>query len=147
MQKNSGRLAVLLSALPLLVAASFWHGNAQADNADAALSFSKVVDAYKANPKDAAAKYTQKRLAFSGRVMRMGSEADGTYFGAVADDGERFDTHFDVADQKALLPKFKDQKMAAYQPSTSMVFECLNEGFVATALIPSLKLTHCRLVK
>lgn len=147
MQKNTGRLAAFLPALPLLVAASLWHGNAQADNAAPVLSYGKIVEAYKADPKEATARYTQKRLAFSGRVMRMGGGADTTYFGAVADDGAQFDTQFEVGDQEALKPKFKDQKMTPFQASSSMVFDCLNEGFVASAVLPSPKLTHCRLVK
>ena len=147
MQKNTGRLAAFLPALPLIVAASLWHGNAQADNAAPVLSYGKLVEAYKANPKEAAAKYTQKRLAFSGRVMRMGSSADTTYFGAVADDGAQFDTQFEVSDQEALKPKFKDHKLTPFQPSSSIVFDCLNEGFLATAMVPSPKLTQCRLVK
>jgi hypothetical protein len=147
MQKNAGRLAAFLPALSLLAAAALWHGTAQADNAAPVLGYNDIVAAYKVNPQQATARYTQKRLAFSGRVMRMGSEAGGTYFGAVADDGSQFDTSFEVSDQEALKPKFKDQKMTPFQFSSNLVFECLNEGFLATALVPSPKLTHCRLVK
>lgn len=147
MQAIAGRLAAFLPALSMLAAAALWHGSAQADDAAPVQSYNDIVNAYKANPQHAGTKYTQKRLAFSGRVMRMGSEAGGTYFGAVTDDGAQFDTHFEVGDQEALKPKFKDQKMAPFQLSSNLVFECLNEGFLATALVPSPKLTHCRLVK
>lgn len=148
MRTISCRLA-FLSALSVLAAASFWHGKAQADEPEAApvVAYSQIVAAYKANPQEAAAKYTKKRLAFSGKVMRMGGDASTTYFGAVADDGSSFDTSFDVGDQDALKPKFKDGKLTAFQLSSSFVFECLNEGFLASALVPSPKLVNCRAVK
>jgi hypothetical protein len=146
-QKKAGSLAAFLPAFPLLVAAAFWHAGAQADEAAPVQSYNAVVAAYKADPQQAASKYTQKRLAFSGRVMRMGSDAGTTYFGAVTDDGAQFDTHFAVSDQEALKPKFTGQKMTPFQLSSSLVFECLNEGFQASALVPSPKLVQCRLVK
>ncbi|MFM9928020.1 hypothetical protein VLK31_33970 [Variovorax sp. H27-G14] len=147
MQKITGRLAAFIPAVALLAAAAFWHGKTRADDAAPVQSYNDIVAAYKTNPQQAATKYTQKRLAFSGRVMRMGSDAGGTYFGAVTDDGAQFDTHFEVNDQEALKRKFKDQKMTPFQFSSNIVFDCLNEGFLATALVPSPKFTHCRLVK
>lgn len=149
MQIISRRPALFSFTLSLLATASFWHGTAGASEPQAApvVTYSQIVAAYKANPQDAAAKYTKKRLAFSGKVMRMGGDAGTTYFGAVADDGSSFDTSFDVADQDALKPKFKDGKLTAFQMSNSFVFECLNEGFLANAMVPSPKLVNCRAVK
>ena len=147
MQKNTIKRTVVFPAISMFVAASIWHGTVQAAESVTVLSYNKVVEAYQAHPKDAAEKYTKKRLAFRGKLMRMGSDPDGKYFGAMTDDGARFDTFFEVSDQAALKSKFKDQKIVAFQPSDSLVFECLNEGFLDKALVPSPRLTNCRLME
>jgi hypothetical protein len=146
-QKNTGKLAAFLPAFPLLMAAALLQSPAHADEPAPVRSYTEIVAAYKANPQQAASKYTQKRLAFSGRVMRMGGDPGTTYFGAATDDGAQVDTRFEVSEQEALKPKFKDQKMTPFQFSSNLVFECLNEGFQASALVPSPTLVQCRLVK
>ena len=68
--------------------------------------YGAVIEAYTQDMAAAKTKYDGKRLVFVGAVIRMGSDPGGTYFGALTKDGEQFDTHFDVADQDALKPKF-----------------------------------------
>jgi len=68
--------------------------------------YGAVIEAYTRDMAAAKTKYDGKRLVFVGAVIRMGSDPGGTYFGALTTDGEQFDTHFDVADQAALKPKF-----------------------------------------
>ena len=107
------------------------------------ISYSQVLAEYRKDAKAAAAKYDKKRLVFKGQLISMGSDPGNTYFGAATEDGARFDTHFDVADQTSIAGKFLGGKIVAFKASSSLVFECLNEGLVGEAF-SGLKLTHCR---
>ncbi|RQS61210.1 hypothetical protein DID96_33550 [Burkholderia sp. Bp8963] len=117
---------------------------APADEPAIAARYGAVIDAYTTNMSEAKAKYDGKRLAFEGAVIRMGSDPDGTYFGALTNDGAQFDTHFDVADQAALKSKFKGQEIKPFEASAFFRFSCLNEGYIDAPVLPGLKLTHCR---
>jgi hypothetical protein len=110
------------------------------------LSYSEIAAEYAANPQAASKKYDGRRLAFSAQLMRMGSEPGGTYFGAIAEDGAMFDTAFEVADQEALKAKFEGNEIKPFQKSSTVVFECTNEGNVGT-VVQGLKLGQCRVTK
>jgi hypothetical protein len=105
--------------------------------------YTQVITEYTQDAKAAASKYDKKRLAFKGQLIYMGSEPGGTYFGAITEDGARFDTRFEVADQTSIAEKFPEGKIGDYASSSSLVFECLNEGIVGE-VFPGLRLTHCR---
>ncbi|MGS0897055.1 hypothetical protein ACVBGC_31650 [Burkholderia stagnalis] len=107
--------------------------------------YSAVIEAYTQDMTAAKAKYDGKRLAFVGAVIRMGSDPGGTYFGALTTDGGQFDTHFDVADQDALKPKFPGGEIKPFTASANFRFSCVNEGYVDAPVLPGLKLAHCRL--
>ncbi|AOI60805.1 hypothetical protein [Burkholderia diffusa] len=107
--------------------------------------YGTVIEAYTQNMAAAKTKYDGKRLAFVGAVIRMGSDPDGTYFGALTTDGEQFDTHFDAADQAALNPKFPGGEIKPFTASANFRFSCLNEGYIDAPVLPGLKLSHCRL--
>ena len=107
------------------------------------LSYNEIAAEYAANPEAAGKKYDGRRLAFSGQLMRMGSEPGGTYFGAIAEDGAMFDTAFEVSEQETLKAKFEGNEIQPFQKSSTLVFECLNEGQVGT-VAQGLKLTKCR---
>jgi 4-hydroxyphenylpyruvate dioxygenase-like putative hemolysin len=135
---------IVLCAMALVFASLTHPAHAHAAEAEAiAVKYDEVVAAYAADAAAAAAKYEDKRLVFTGVVMRMGSESGGTYFGAVAEDGSRFDTHFQVEHQEALKAKFEGGQVVPFVPSVSLVFECVNEGLVGSA-VPGLKLGRCR---
>jgi hypothetical protein len=143
-----------MSKSPLIVAALClsllpFAAQHQAVAKDAALkvNYSDVVAAYAANAAAARKKYDRKRLAFTGVVLRMGSEPGGTYFGAMTEDGAKFDTDWDVAAQNALAPKFQGGRIVPFQPSPTLTFACLNEGYIAGAIIPAVKLTNCQVSK
>jgi hypothetical protein len=110
------------------------------------VSYNRIIAEYSKDAKAAAAKYDKKRLVFKGQLISMGSEPESTYFGAVAEDGALFDTSFEVADQASLAEKFPGGQIEAFATSSSLVFECLNEGLVG-AISPGLKLTHCRVLR
>ncbi|KVM99538.1 hypothetical protein [Burkholderia diffusa] len=107
--------------------------------------YGTVIEAYTQNMAAAKTKYDGKRLAFVGAVIRMGSDPGGTYFGALTTDGEQFDTHFDVADQAALKPKFPGGEVKPFTASANFRFSCVNEGYIDAPVLPGLKLSHCRL--
>ena len=107
--------------------------------------YGTVIEAYTQDMAAAKTKYDGKRLAFVGAVIRMGSDPGGTYFGALTADGEQFDTHFDVADQEALKPKFPGGEIKPFVTSAAFRFSCVNEGYVDAPVLPGLKLSHCRL--
>ncbi|MCA8002670.1 hypothetical protein [Burkholderia metallica] len=107
--------------------------------------YGAVIEAYTQDMAAAKTKYDGKRLAFVGAVIRMGSDPGGTYFGALTADGEQFDTHFDVADQTALKPKFPGGEIKPFVTSAGFRFSCVNEGYVDAPVLPGLKLSHCRL--
>ncbi|WP_057918354.1 hypothetical protein [Lysobacter antibioticus] len=107
------------------------------------LSYNEIAAEYAANPEAAGKKYDGRRLAFSGQLMRMGSEPGGTYFGAIAEDGAMFDTAFEVSEQEALKAKFEGNEIQPFQKSSTLVFECMNEGQVGT-VVQGLKLSKCR---
>ncbi|PFH28773.1 MULTISPECIES: hypothetical protein [Burkholderia] len=107
--------------------------------------YGTVIEAYTQDMSTAKTKYDGKRLAFVGAVIRMGSDPGGTYFGALTTDGEQFDTHFDVADQDALKPKFPGGEIKPFTASANFRFSCVNEGYIDAPVLPGLKLAHCRL--
>jgi len=107
--------------------------------------YGAVIEAYTRDMAAAKTKYDGKRLVFVGAVIRMGSDPGGTYFGALTTDGEQFDTHFDVADQAALKPKFPGGEIKPFTASANFRFSCLNEGYIDAPVLPGLKLAHCRL--
>jgi hypothetical protein len=106
--------------------------------------YGTVIEAYTQDMAAAKTKYDGKRLAFVGAVIRMGSDPGGTYFGALTTDGEQFDTHFDVADQAALKPKFPGGEIKPFTASANFRFSCENEGYIDAPVLPGLKLSHCR---
>ncbi|AOI76639.1 hypothetical protein [Burkholderia sp. NRF60-BP8] len=118
-----------------------------ASNAEPAIDvhYGAVIEAYTQDMAAAKTKYDGKRLTFVGAVIRMGSDPDGTYFGALTADGEQFDTHFDVADQGALKPKFPGGEIKPFVTSAAFRFSCVNEGYIDAPVLPGLKLSHCRL--
>ncbi|WP_175712110.1 hypothetical protein [Burkholderia ambifaria] len=107
--------------------------------------YGAVIEAYTRDMAAAKTKYDGKRLVFVGAVIRMGSDPGGTYFGALTTDGEQFDTHFDVADQAALKPKFPGGEIKPFTASANFRFSCVNEGYIDAPVLPGLKLAHCRL--
>ena len=107
--------------------------------------YGAVIEAYTRDMAAAKTKYDGKRLVFVGAVIRMGSDPGGTYFGALTADGEQFDTHFDVADQDALKPKFPGGEIKPFTASANFRFSCVNEGYIDAPVLPGLKLAHCRL--
>ncbi|WP_174913377.1 hypothetical protein [Burkholderia diffusa] len=107
--------------------------------------YGTVIEAYTQDMAAAKTKYDGKRLAFVGAVIRMGSDPGGTYFGALTTGGELFDTHFDVADQAALKPKFPGGEIKPFTASANFRFSCENEGYIDAPVLPGLKLSHCRL--
>jgi hypothetical protein len=107
--------------------------------------YGAVIEAYTRDMAAAKTKYDGKRLVFVGAVIRMGSDPGGTYFGALTTDGEQFDTHFDVADQAALKPKFPGGEIQPFAASANFRFSCVNEGYIDAPVLPGLKLAHCRL--
>ncbi|RQZ57916.1 hypothetical protein [Burkholderia sp. Bp9004] len=107
--------------------------------------YGTVIEAYTQDMAAAKTKYDGKRLAFVGAVIRMGSDPGGTYFGALTTDGEQFDTHFDVADQAALKPKFPGGEIKPFTASANFRFSCENEGYIDAPVLPGLNLSHCRL--
>lgn len=109
------------------------------------VTFFQVVSAYMKDEKAAKETYDHKRLAMKGFLIRMGSEPTTTFFGAIQDDGQKFDTKFNVEDQAALKSKFPGGKMDGFKPSKALVFECLNEGYVPEAM--TIKLTNCKMVE
>lgn len=109
------------------------------------VTYFQVVSAYMKDAKAAAEKYDHQRLAMKGYLIRMGSEPNTTFFGAIQDDGQKFDTTFNVEDQAALKTKFPGGNMGSFKPSKALVFECLNEGYVPEAM--TIKLTNCKMVE
>jgi hypothetical protein len=107
--------------------------------------YGAVIEAYTQDMAAAKTKYDGKRLVFVGAVIRMGSDPGGTYFGALTADGEQFDTHFYVADQDALKPKFPGGEIKPFVTSAAFRFSCVNEGYIDAPVLPGLKLSHCRL--
>ncbi|HEB3532700.1 TPA: hypothetical protein RZC51_004246 [Burkholderia cenocepacia] len=118
-----------------------------ASNAEPAIDahYGAVIEAYTQDMAAAKTKYDGKRLTFVGAVIRMGGDPGGTYFGALTADGEQFDTHFDVADQDALKPKFPGGEIKPFVTSAAFRFSCVNEGYIDAPVLPGLKLSHCRL--
>ncbi|KUZ17456.1 hypothetical protein WL88_12310 [Burkholderia diffusa] len=146
MKKISAPLmTVALAAFAML--AGVCQNACAAPDADSAIDahYGTVIEAYTQNMAAAKTKYDGKRLAFVGAVIRMGSDPDGTYFGALTTDGEQFDTHFDVADQGALKPKFPGGEVKPFTASANFRFSCVNEGYIDAPVLPGLKLSHCRL--
>ncbi|KVR35735.1 hypothetical protein WK13_17550 [Burkholderia ubonensis] len=138
------------AALATCVALAGVHSTsfaAPADEPAIDMHYGAVIEAYTKDMAAAKAKYDGKRLTFVGAVIRMGSDPGGTYFGAVTTDGAQFDTHFDVADQDALKPKFPGREIKAFTASGNLRFSCLNEGYIDAPVLPGLKLTHCRLAE
>ncbi|RQT65370.1 hypothetical protein DF045_31745 [Burkholderia cepacia] len=136
--------AAALAACALL--AGIHQAACAASDADAIdAHYGAVIEAYTQDVAAAKAKYDGKRLTFVGAVIRMGSDPGGTYFGALTADGEQFDTHFDVADQDALKPKFPGGEIKPFVTSTAFRFSCVNEGYIDAPVLPGLKLAHCRL--
>ena len=118
-----------------------------ASNAEPAIDahYGAMIEAYTQDMAAAKAKYDGKRVTFVGAVIRMGSDPGGTYFGALTADGEQFDTHFDVADQDALKPKFPGGEIKPFVTSAAFRFSCVNEGYVDAPVLPGLKLSQGRL--
>ncbi|MEB2611030.1 hypothetical protein SB461_31530 [Burkholderia cenocepacia] len=137
--------AAALAACALL--AGVQQAACAASNAEAAIDahYGAVIEAYTQDMATAKTKYDGKRLTFVGAVIRMGSDPGGTYFGALTADGEQFDTHFDVADQDALKPKFPGGEIKPFVTSSAFRFSCVNEGYIDAPVLPGLKLSHCRL--
>ena len=137
--------AAALAACALL--AGVQQAARAASNAEPAIDahYGAVIEAYTQDMAAAKTKYDGKRLTFVGAVIRMGSDPGGTYFGALTADGEQFDTHFDVADQDALKPKFPGGEIKPFVTSAAFRFSCVNEGYVDAPVLPGLKLSHCRL--
>ena len=98
--------------------------------------YGAVIEAYTQDMAAAKTKYDGKRLVFVGAVIRMGSDPGGTYFGALTKDGEQFDTHFDVADQDALKPKFPGGEIKPFVTSAAFRFSCVNEGYIDAPVLP-----------
>ncbi|MGU7815941.1 hypothetical protein [Burkholderia sp. AW49-1] len=137
--------AAALAACALL--AGVYQGACAAPAAEPAIDvhYGTVIEAYTQNTAAAKTTYDGKRLAFVGAVIRMGTDPGGTYFGALTTDGEQFDTHFDVADQAALKPKFPGGEITPFTASANFRFSCENEGYIDAPVLPGLKLSHCRL--
>ncbi|MGT0195782.1 hypothetical protein ACVHYJ_27620 [Burkholderia pyrrocinia] len=146
MKKISAPFAT--AALAACVILAGVHQNACAASSDEPAidaRYSVVIEAYTQDMAAAKTKYDGKRLAFVGAVIRMGSDPGGTYFGALTTDGGQFDTHFDVADQAALKPKFPGGEIKPFTASANFRFSCVNEGYIDAPVLPGLKLSHCRL--
>ncbi|KVF74364.1 hypothetical protein WS75_16440 [Burkholderia sp. FL-7-2-10-S1-D7] len=137
-------MTAALAACALL--AGVHQGACAAPAAEPAIDahYGTVIEAYTQDMAAAKTKYDGKRLAFVGAVIRMGSDPGGTYFGALTTDGEQFDTHFDVADQAALNPKFPGGEIKPFTASANFRFSCENEGYIDAPVLPGLKLSHCR---
>ncbi|MDN7908591.1 hypothetical protein QZM18_31375 [Burkholderia diffusa] len=137
-------MTAVLAACALL--AGVHQGACAAPAAEPAIDahYGTVIEAYTQDMAAAKTKYDGKRLAFVGAVIRMGSDPGGTYFGALTTDGEQFDTHFDVADQAALKPKFPGGEIKPFTASANFRFSCENEGYIDAPVLPGLKLSHCR---
>ncbi|WP_321940682.1 hypothetical protein [Burkholderia cepacia] len=145
MKKISAPFAA--AALAACALAGIHQAACAASDADPAIDahYGAVIEAYTQDATAAKSKYDGKRLTFVGAVIRMGSDPGGTYFGALTADGEQFDTHFDVADQDALKPKFPGGEIKPFVTSTAFRFSCVNEGYIDAPVLPGLKLAHCRL--
>ncbi|MEK6356582.1 MAG: hypothetical protein V4796_27690 [Burkholderia cenocepacia] len=137
--------AAALAACALL--AGVQQAACAASNVEPAIDahYGAMIEAYTHDMAAAKAKYDGKRVTFVGAVIRMGSDPGGTYFGALTADGEQFDTHFDVADQDALKPKFPGGEIKPFVTSAAFRFSCVNEGYIDAPVLPGLKLSHCRL--
>ena len=103
-----------------------------------------MIEAYTQDMAAAKTKYDGKRLVFVGAVIRMGSDPGGTYFGALTKDGEQFDTHFDVADQDALKPKFPGGEIAVRHVG-GVPLQLRERRLYRCAGAAGLKLSHCKL--
>src|SRR5689334_21853920 len=118
MNKISGPFAALtLASCALLTGIQQTACAASAAEPPIDAHYGAVIEAYTKDMAAAKTKYDGKRLVFVGAVIRMGSDPGGTYFGALTTDGEQFDTHFDVADQSALKPKFPGGEIKPFMSS------------------------------
>lgn len=146
-RKNSALTSALLAAFLFTVYPAQSQAEGKLNAPVLKMEFSEIIAAYTADPVAAAKRFDHKRIAFTGRVIAMGSSPTTTYFGAYTADGHKFDTSFDVEAREALKSKFANKEIVAFKSSNEFLIDCLNEGYLPGAIVPSIKLTHCRVAR